>query len=487
MRRTVVISNRVPDFEHGDTCVGGLAVGLRAALEQSGGIWLGWSGRTASPPSDTLGIGKAGPFTLATFDLSDPEHARYYQGFANRTLWPLLHGRTDLVAFDSAELATYLGVARKFARHAMRLIERRDLVWVHDYHLIPVAQHLRRLGVTSPLGFFLHTPFPTTDVLVSLRCHRDLFAGLAAYDLIGFQTEADLGNFRDYVVRELGGDVVDRQHVILAGRRIRVGAFPIGIDARHFAALGVSADRLEVRRHLDSCLEGRLAIVGADRLDYTKGIPQRLLAYERLLDSEPGYRGRTSLVQIAAPSREGITEYQHCRSELEALSGRINARYGEFGWTPVRYFNRSFGHSFLAALFRCSRVGLVTPLRDGMNLVAKEYLAVQDPTDPGVLVLSRFAGAAEQLKSAVLVDPNDIGGIARALKSALAMPLDERRARWEVAMAGIREHDIHSWCRSFLLALRHTRTGAQSRAGIRSTGILRPVRAIPQTTAVGLQ
>lgn len=467
MDRIVIVSNRVPKPEAAEIDTGGLAIGLRQVLEETGGLWFGWSGRISEAPNRTPSLQHTAPFALATIDLCEREHAGYYAGFANRSLWPLLHGRVDLMRFDAAEWATYRSVNDTFACKLVSLLRPRDHVWVHDYHLILLGQSLRRLGVDAPLGFFLHVPFPAPDVLSALPCHEDLIRALSAYDLVGFQTENDLHNFHEFVIQRLGGSVSDAGTVQACGRQFRTGTFPIGIDAERFSALAESREVEKLCRHMQPCFGDSKGIVGVDRLDYTKGLLHRLRAFERLLETAPNCHRRAFLVQIAAPSRIAVPEYSDLRSELEALSGRINARHADLDWTPVRFLNRAVTPARIAGLFRLSRVGLVTPLSDGMNLVAKEYVAAQPADDPGVLVLSRFAGAAEQLKAALVVNPHDVDGVARALRDALEMPLEERRDRWTEMMTGLRTHDIHDWQKRFVQQLGKARNFRQPSLGSR--------------------
>lgn len=463
MGRISIVSNRLPPLHREEVCAGGLAVGLAAALAESGGTWLGWDGTIASAPEDRASLRQAAPYALLSLTLSQQEHAEYYVGFANRTLWPLLHGRADLVRFDARQLATYRAVNARFARQLVKGATSQDVIWVHDYHLLCLGNELRRLGIKQPIGFFLHVPFPSPEVIASLPAHRELFGALADFDLVGFQTAADLRNFHLYVARFLGGIVLEDGSIAVPGRRFTAGVFPIGIDTKEFSRFTASENARLLHDRLRECFHDRLGIVGVDRLDYTKGIENRLLAFENLLERAPHLRNQVFLLQIAAPSREMIPEYAELKRELETLSGRINARHARVDWTPVRYINRTFSQDRLAAVYRFSRVGLVTPLRDGMNLVAKEYVAAQAPDDPGVLVLSRFAGAAERLSGALLVDPYDIGDMAMAMRRALYMSLDERRERWSEMITEIRDHDVHGWREDFLCAL----SGA---ARYRSTG-----------------
>lgn len=455
MERLVVVSNRVPSIS-GDASAGGLAVGLEAAIKSTGGLWFGWSGQIAEG-SVGAKLSRSDPFALVTMDLSKAEHAGYYDGFANRTLWPCLHGRSDLTTFDPSTFAIYSSVNQRFARELLPHLGADDLIWVHDYHLLLAGRELRRCGVDAPIGFFLHVPFPPADVLSTLPRHRELVDALVAYDLVGFQTENDLHNFHDYMLRHLRGRIGREGSVCVFGHRFRTGVFPIGIDAERFTALGQSKEARRLRSHMRGCFARCRGVIGVDRLDYTKGLVQRILAFERLLDTSPKQRGRTFLLQIAAPSREAVPEYTALKQEIAALTERVNARYRETDWVPIRYFNKAFSQDRVATLYNLSRVGFVTPLRDGMNLVAKEYVAAQDPSDPGVLILSRFAGAAERLDGALMVNPYDIDEMAHALKLALMMPHDERSARWTSLMGDITTNDVYAWRERFVAALRSSR------------------------------
>ncbi len=459
MSRLVVVSNRVA--APANSGAGGLAVALEAALRGLGGLWFGWSGQVSQTPTSSPAITERDSFTLATIDLKPLDYEHYYNGFANRTLWPLFHGRLDLVSFDAGYHEAYRRVNQIFANSLGPLLTTADRLWIHDYHLMPLGRVLRAAGFANPLGFFLHIPFPPFDVMKALPWRAELARDLCAYDLLGFQTSWDHRNFCDFVRHAMDGQIDDDGTVTVQQRRFQSGVFPIGIDAEGFAAMAASAELgSRVGRFADR-LRRQIGILGVDRLDYTKGLVERLQAYETLLESQPDQRGRTCLVQIAAPSREVVPEYLKSRAELEQVSGRINGRFGELDWTPVLYFNRSFEQSRLAALYRKCRVGLVTPLRDGMNLVAKEYVAAQDADDPGALILSRFAGAAERLDGALIVNPYDIEGMARALQTAVEMPLTERRARWRKLMGEISRHDVFHWRKSFLDALDSAATPAQ--------------------------
>ncbi|UXI66532.1 alpha,alpha-trehalose-phosphate synthase (UDP-forming) [Tahibacter amnicola] len=453
MTRLVVVSNRValPN----ELKPGGLAHAMRSALREIGGIWFGWSGRTTSQTASMAQIQREGNVTFATLDLGKRDHEEYYAGFANRTLWPLFHFRPSLVDFTRQTWAAYRRVNAIFAEHLARFIEPDDLVWIHDYHLIPLASLLRERGIRARLGFFLHTPFPPPELLNMLPVHRELFEALADYDLVGFHTADYLRAFRDYILLEAHGEVNDTGVISVRGgrRSFRAGVFPIGIDVPEVSNLAAAAHAHPGCAQLHESLQGRALMIGVDRLDYSKGLPERFRAFGRLLEEYPEFKRQVTFLQIAPVSRTEVAEYRQLKRELERIAGGINGRFAEPDWTPVRYLNNAYPHAALTGYYRQARVGLVTPLRDGMNLVAKEYVASQDGDDPGVLVLSRFAGAARQMGGAILVNPHDQDGMVNAMRAAITMPLADRRARWRELMDGLEREDITAWRRSFLAAL----------------------------------
>ncbi len=454
MSRLVIVSNRVGPVRAAAKAAGGLAVALVDALRETGGIWFGWSGKVREVTDGHVRKEQAGPLTLLTLDLSQDELDAYYNGFANQTLWPLFHYRIDLSQFERAFYLGYQRVNSQFAQTLMQQLRPDDLVWVHDYHFIPFASYLRRMGCQQRIGFFLHIPFPAPEILVTLPVHDSLVRSLFAYDLLGFQTESDRREFVNYCVQEIDGRIVDDHHVEAFGRTIEVRAFPIGIDAENFAEMAASEESIGRFVRMTDVLHGQDQIIGVDRLDYTKGLPDRFRAFEKLLESYPENRGHVTLMQIAPVSRGEVEDYVDLRRELEEMAGNINGRFGEFDWTPIRYLCRGLSRRALAGLYRASRIGLVTPLRDGMNLVAKEYVAAQDPSDPGVLVLSRFTGAAQQLTEAVIVNPYDTEGTAEALQRALRMPIGERVERWQSSMERLRHDSVEWWRNEYLTALR---------------------------------
>lgn len=456
MNRLVVVSNRVALPARRGGAQGGLATGLLEALRANGGLWFGWNGRMAETAEVPPALRQDGTVTYATVPLTRREFDEYYAGFANRCLWPLCHSRLHLLHYDRAEYRSYLEVNARFARQLLPLLGEEPLIWVHDYHLMALGARLREAGCTRPLGFFLHVPFPAADVLRALPPHAELVRTLLAYDLLGFQTPLDCRAFLDAVrlfVPEAG---IEDGQVVLGDRRVPVRAFPIGIDVAQVASMAGSGRRGLHGRRLQASLTGRRLIIGVDRLDYSKGLPVRFRAYGQLLEQWPQFRRQVVLFQIAPLSRTEVPEYKEIHRQLNALVGDIHGRYAEYDWLPVRYMTRGFPRSTILGFLSLADVALVTPLRDGMNLVAKEFVAAQPHEDPGVLVLSSLAGAAQELRDALIVNPYDRDQVAAALAQALDMPLEERRERWASMMNVLRGNDIHNWTRAFLAALRET-------------------------------
>jgi trehalose 6-phosphate synthase len=459
MARLVVVSNRVSIPDDGTKRAGGLEVVLRSALQHKGGVWFGWSGKVA--PANQLAVRSVRHKNVeyAVTDLSNDDFAEYYSGVANRVLWPILHYRLDLAEFAPRDLAGYFRVNGRFATELEKIIAKDDLIWVHDYHLIPIANALRQRGHDNRMGFFLHVPFPPPEIVTALPKHEQLMPLLLQYDVVGFQTEGDAQNFVRYLISECNQTRIfslagDRVIVSANGRQTLVGNFPVGIEPRAFARLARRNVRSPLVKSLAASLGGRNLVIGVDRLDYSKGLVQRLDAFDIFLANHSEWVGKVTYLQITPKNRTEIHEYSELGEALGSAASRINGKYGEVSWTPIRYVNRVYSRSVLAGLYRTARVGLVTPLRDGMNLVAKEYVASQDQDDPGVLILSRFIGAAIALRRALLVNPYDAESVAGALARALAMPLKERRARHEALFAAICEHDVDRWQREFLAAVR---------------------------------
>jgi trehalose 6-phosphate synthase len=453
MRRLVVVSNRVASAQG---AAGGLAVAIGGALTERPALWFGWSGERTAKFDGTLGRHHQGALEVATLDLEDADLDEYYNGYANAALWPLFHSRTDLAAYDRSFSEGYERVNRRFATALAPLLKPDDLVWVHDYHLIPLGRELRQLGFTGPIGFFLHIPWPAPQLFATLPHHRDLVAALFAYDLVGMQTQDDVGAFAAYVLGEAGG-AREGSRLRAFGRTLATGAFPVGLDTPRFLELSASEEAERTCDRMAAHGLFRSLIVGVDRLDYSKGIPERLLGFEHYLQSHPDMVRKVLYLQIAPTSREAVEAYQTLGASVLAHAGRINAAWAEMDHAPVLYMNRNLNRAELAGVYRAARVGLVTPLRDGMNLVAKEYVAAQAPEDPGVLVLSRFAGAAAQMKDALIVNPYAREELADALDEALRMGRGERTRRWEGLMAGVVRDDIDAWRDDFIAALTEAR------------------------------
>lgn len=456
LSRLVVVSNRVgiPD---GKARAGGLEVAIRPAFKQRGGVWFGWSGRVADGEPGPAETTVRDNVTYVTVDLKKDDYEEFYNGFANRVLWPILHYRLDLAEFTRRDLGGYLRVNEFFAENLDKILRPDDVIWVHDYHLMPLAKALRERGHKNRIGFFIHVPFPPTEIITALPNHEQLIPALSYYNLVGFQTETDATNFSRYLTNERGLRRLDADSFAFDEGDVRVGVFPVGVETEPFQRLARRAVNSAFVREVTDSLSGRAMIMGVDRLDYSKGIPERMDAFEKLLTNFPQWQGKVTYLQITPRSRGDIQEYADIARQVGQKVGHINGAYGEASWTPVRYINKAHSRTALAGLYRRARAGLVTPLRDGMNLVAKEYLAAQDADDPGVLILSRFAGAARELGSALLVNPYDSEGVAIAIDRALAMPLAERRQRHADNYRVLLRNDLSQWAKSFLDTLERPR------------------------------
>ena len=461
MSRLIVVSNRVAPMQSGHSGgIGGLAIAMQDALKERGGVWFGWSGRTTQATPDRPDVVEVGKITYATVDLTQQDYDEYYTGFANSVLWPLFHYRLHLTDFSRRNMAGYHRVNAMFARQLLSLLRKDDVIWVHDYHFIPLGHYLRQGGCRNKIGFFLHIPWPPEELLVTLPNHESLVSELCNYDLVGFQTENDLRAFFGYVRKEAGGKVRPSGLVKAFGHKIMTGVFPISIDTELVAKTAEKAAGSTQIQRLKDSVSGRKLIIGTDRLDYTKGLVERMEAYQHLLTHYPKYRRNVVFIQIAPPSRTDLPEYQILRRQMENVAGRINGTYADFDWSPVRYLNRGFKRQTILGFLRLSQVGLVTPLRDGMNLVAKEYVAAQPASNPGVLVLSRFAGAARELDGALIVNPHDAEGVSEALDTALSMPVQERKDRWRAMYQRLKQFDLISWRESYMEVLQRTTRAA---------------------------
>jgi trehalose 6-phosphate synthase len=435
-----------------------LAVGVLAALQHTGGAWFGWSGETSENPAEKPDVYTRGNIRFATIDLKPDEFDAYYNGYCNGTLWPLFHYFPDRFTHEQRQYEAYQAVNAQFARQLLKVVEPGDAIWVHDYQLIPLGRYLRELGFEGPIGFFLHIPFPHLQILRLLPDYPEVVRDMCQYDLAGFQTEDDVRSFLsclDYPLATLPA----KRRIDVGGRSVGLGAYPIGIDVESVTHEAVTTYSQETVQRMAVSLMGRKLIIGVDRLDYTKGLTERFAAYEQFLERFPENQGQVTFLQIAPPSRSHVLAYGEIRRGLEQCAGRLNGRFAEADWTPIRYLNRDYTHATLMGFLRAAKVALVTPVRDGMNLVAKEFVAAQDPADPGVLILSPMAGAAEELHGALQVNPYDKRGMAMALEAALNMPLEERKRRHEQMLTAVRQHDIHNWYGRFV----HDLTGERFR------------------------
>lgn len=445
MQRLVIVSNRVPAIRDRKQPAGGLAVALKEAIRDRPSLWFGWSGQQITECAERpLGVDTVGHMTYATIALTHKEYNGFYQGYSNAVLWPLCHYRAGLMNYSRHDQQVYVNVNTLFANRLVPLLEPDDMIWVHDYHLFPLGRILRGLKVKARIGFFLHIPFPPWSLMRSLPEAAALMRALRAYDVIGVQTEDDARNMNEAFT--------------VLGIPARARVFPIGIDPDSFATCAAEGQGLAQLRRLQQDLRGMPLIIGVDRMDYSKGLPERLRGYDTFLKRYPEYRGKVVYLQITPVSRGSVPEYQSLRAELDQLVGHINGTYGAFDWTPVRYLTHPLPRELLAAFFQLSSAALVTPLRDGMNLVAKEYIAAQRADNPGMLILSRFAGAAADMEDALQVNPHDSDEIATALHKALSMSASERKVRWERLRADVWRVTAASWARSFIAALSEVRT-----------------------------
>ena len=463
MARLVIASNRVPVPKSRGAKAGGLAIALKDTLTP-GALWFGWNGRIREHTGDLPSLVEAHGVTYATIDLSADDYKRFYVGFANSCLWPLLHFQPGLLHFRREDYQGYLEVNRAFAKALARLLQPDDVVWIHDYHLIPLGRFLREQGVMNRLGFFLHIPFAPPSLLNSLPVAKELISDFCRYDVVGFQTTEHARDFLDCAQRLARGSLVgDYMHA--AGGVTQVITVPIGIDAEGFARDAERAMRTPETARLVESLSGRALAIGVDRLDYSKGLLERFEGFGRLFSRYPDHLRKVSFLQVAARSREDVDQYRNLRLELDRLAGNLNGRFSQFDWAPLRYSTRAARRDVLAGFYRVARIGLVTPLRDGMNLVAKEFVAAQDENDPGVLILSRFAGAAEELTESLIVNPFDPDEIADALHQALVMPLDERIERHDALRQKVFTSTASAYCAHFLKMLRASDRAPAARFG----------------------
>ncbi|MFM2484108.1 alpha,alpha-trehalose-phosphate synthase (UDP-forming) [Celerinatantimonas yamalensis] len=450
MSRLIVVSNRVarPDaLSKG--AQGGLAVGVLAAMAENGGLWFGWNGRIENRSTSEVREERRKNIDFVTVGLRQNEYNNFYRGYANSVLWPLFHQRPDLMNYRHHYRMGYLGVNRKYVDYLLPYLKKDDVIWIHDYQLIPMARMLREAGVKSPIGFFLHTPFPPLDLLRALPDHREVLNEMLHYDLLGFHTLTDERDFHESIRYSLNGDISPSGLIECQGHQVKTGVYPIGIETADIPNLVQSGKLSKEYQQLKKELSDRKLLIGVDRLDYSKGIFHRFQAYEQLLKHHGELHRNIVYMQVAPTSRGDVQAYGQLAQQIDQAAGHVNGTYADFDWTPLRYLNRGFRRNTVLALYNLSHVGFVTPLRDGMNLVAKEFVAAQDGEDPGVLVLSKMAGAAAELTSAVIVNPYDTEAVASSLAEAIQMPLDERIDRWQQMMVVLQRNDIHAWQHNF--------------------------------------
>ena len=453
MSRLVCVSNRI-SLPRKSAAPGGLAIGILSALKRTGGLWFGWGGETVEQEPGDPDIHVREGVTYATIDLRKDEFDLYYNGYANEVLWPLFHYFQRSMRYKVEQRDAYENVNRTFAQKLSPLLTPDDVIWVHDYHLIPLGRRLRELGVRRPLGFFLHIPFPNIEMLRVLPGYAELLRDLTSYDVVGFQTQNDLRSFQSGIEHLCGPEALRSDGRIRVGdRTMRAEVFPIGVDVASVESEGAEASEAEVVKRMTDSLMGRALMIGVDRLDYSKGLVERFQSYQQFLEAYPDNLGRITYLQIAPLSRTDVRAYSEIRQALEQAAGRTNGRFADTDWTPIRYLNRNFPHATLMGLLRAANVGIVTPLRDGMNLVAKEYVAAQNPQDPGVLILSNLAGAARELSAALQVNPYDTRAVSHAIQAALSMSLQERRERHAAMLQILKRNDIAAWTRRFVEAL----------------------------------
>jgi trehalose 6-phosphate synthase len=446
-KRLVAVSNRTAIDPN--SRAGGLAVALWDSLQAGQGLWVGWSGKIRDYANRKAWLASDDGVDFALCDFRKSQYEGFYLNYCNSILWPLFHNRLDLVNFETHDFAPYLDVNRQFAYAVMENAKPNDFIWVHDYHFFLLAHELRQEDWTGEIGFFLHIPFPAPDVFRALPESDIIGRALCDFNIIGLQSQTDVTNLKRYLREDHGAKIVGDEDLEIYGRTVTIRHCPIGIDINSFRAEAKSKPAKKARKKLRRFQSNRKLIIGVDRMDYSKGLPQRFEAVSRLFDDFPDTHGQTSFMQIAPPSRSIVDEYANLRETLDELCGRINGDYGDLDWIPIRYLARPYPREAIAGLYRMANVCLVTPLQDGMNLVAKEFVAVQDAKDPGVLILSQFAGAAEQMTDALIVNPYNTESVANAIHEALNMPLAERKRRWESLFENVKTQDIHWWRERF--------------------------------------
>lgn len=451
MSKLVIVSNRIPKIFDGQPNAGGLVNGVLDALQNGPCTWLGWNGEINNEIGKSH-LYKKDNIQFITTSLTEEEYNQYYCQFSNQVIWPTFHARGDLCHYDDNAYQTYLRVNERIAKLVLSSSGHNDKIWIHDYHLLPLAKACRRLGITNPIGFFLHIPFPKLDTLKTIPCYQEILAAMLNFDLLGFQTEDDLNAFSLCIKETFAAATISDNEVIYKGNKIKLGVYPIGISV---TKINNALDSIKNNKVQPLTInKDRKIIVNADRLDYIKGLVNSVLAYENLLNTKQASCDEVMLYHINALSREYIADYQHYRVELESRINIVNQQWQYDNKVAIHYTNKAQPRDKLLSLLNAADVGLITSFCDGMNLIAKEFIATQSAADPGVLVLSKYTGVAKEFADgAILIDPNNIDDISTALQTALAMPKKERKARHQSLYKKIQHKDASYWFNSFLADL----------------------------------
>ncbi len=456
MGKKIIVSNRLPikikQTASGlsyQTSEGGLATGLGSIYKEDGNLWLGWPGIVSEDEEEKASITKhLKTEQMRPVFLTEEEVKDFYEGFSNETLWPNFHYFSQYTVYDEKMWEAYQAVNQKFCSQLLELVEDDDVVWIHDYQLLLLPEYVRKHRPKISIGFFQHIPFPSYELFRLLPWRKELLMGMLGADLIGFHTYDDMRHFLSSVNR-LAGIGYAQGKVELSSRNVLVDAFPMGIDYERYATVASHPETLEREVRYRTSIGDMRIILSIDRLDYSKGIPQRLKAFEMFLEKYPQYREEVSLIMVVVPSRDTVAKYQEIKEEVDELVGRINGKYSRMGWNPILYFYRSFPLTALSAFYRMAQVALVTPMRDGMNLVCKEYIASK-LDKKGVLILSEMAGASKELSDAILINPNDINQLVDGLHQALQMPEEEQIKHMQVMQTSLKRYDIHNWVETFM-------------------------------------
>jgi trehalose 6-phosphate synthase/phosphatase len=458
-RRLVVMSNRAPirivredGHERIEPTVGGVGTTFLRLLERHGGLWIAWSGGQKTPPRLPFPPGHP-CFAMSFVQLGERDVSLYYYGLCNRALWPLMHSMISNCHFNTGHWRQYVLVNERFAERAVAEADSGDALWIQDFHLALTPAKIRARRSDLPIGIFWHVPFPPVELYMVFPWRRELLAGMLGADLVGFHTRGYATHFLDACERVLGAEVDrTRGEVRYQGRLTRALPFPLGIPVDYFEQLAANPKTLERARRIRRALRSEIVVLGVDRLDYTKGILERLLGFERFLDANPAYHRRVTLVLIAVPSRTKVTDYVMLKRQVDETVGRVIGKFSSAGWVPIRYLYTQFGAEELVAHYLAADIALLTPLRDGMNLVAKEFVA-SHPSDDAVLILSEFAGAAEELTEALLVNPYDADAVAERLREAIEMEPAKRALRMRTLRHKVHENNLERWSANFLHAL----------------------------------